>query len=190
VSAAADRAIFLDRDGTLIADVGYLSSPDRISLLPGVPGALADLKRAGFRLIVVTNQSAIARGRLTHDGLAAIHEEIAARIRAAGGPGPDAFYYCPHLPGAPLPGYARACECRKPAPGMILRAAAEWHVDTGRSYAVGDSERDVVAGRRAGCRTILLGACAACGAGVADATANDLAEAARLILVMEGEGGG
>jgi D-glycero-D-manno-heptose 1,7-bisphosphate phosphatase len=178
MSGAPRRAVFLDRDGTLIEDVDYLTDAAQIRVLPGVPGALKLLKEAGFRLIVVTNQSAVARGMLTEEELGLIHEELNRRL-AADGAAVDAFYYCPHLPEGAVKRYARACDCRKPAPGLILRAAAEWRVDTGASFAVGDSERDVEAGRAAGCRTILTGAVRS---RLAGAHAADLAAAVDLIL--------
>lgn len=178
MSGALRRAVFLDRDGTLIEDVDYLTDAAQLHLLPGVPRALCRLKQAGFRLLVVTNQSAVARGMLSEEKLELIHAELNGRL-AARGAALDAFYYCPHLPQGAVARYARACDCRKPAPGLILRAAAQWHVDTGASFAVGDSERDVAAGRSAGCRTILIGAGRS---PLAGAHAADLAAAADLIL--------
>lgn len=172
------RAVFLDRDGTLIEDVDYLTAPAQLRILPGVPAALRQLREAGFLLLVVTNQSAVARGMLSEEELAAIHAELNRRL-AAEGAAVDAFYYCPHLPDGVVGRYARACDCRKPAPGLLRRAAQEWGVDAARSYAVGDSARDVEAGRRAGCYSILVGAA---DAGGADARAADLAAAAAIIL--------
>jgi len=178
MSGPLRRAVFLDRDGTLIEDVDYLTEPGQIRILPGVPAALRRLKEAGFLLIVVTNQSAVARGMLTEAKLTAVHAELNGRL-AAEGAAVDAFYYCPHLPDGVVERYARACDCRKPAAGLLRRAAAEWHVDPARSYAVGDSERDVEAGRAAGCFSILLGGGRS---GHADALAADLAGAADVIL--------
>ncbi|NLW51107.1 MAG: HAD family hydrolase [Candidatus Brocadiaceae bacterium] len=167
------RAVFLDRDGTLIRDADYLTEVDQVEFLPGVPEALHALREAGYLLLVVTNQSAIARGWLSEPELVRIHAELNARLRAAGA-SVDAFYYCPHLPDGAVAQYARACDCRKPAPGLILRAAGEWRVDLGRSFMVGDSERDVEAGRRAGCRTVRIGR--------SPGAAADLGEAAGRIL--------
>jgi len=175
------RAVFLDRDGVLIQDVGYLSRPDQVRVLGGVPAALRRLREAGFLLLVVTNQSAIARGWLTEDDLATIHDMLNKELAGAGA-GIDAFYYCPHLPDGEVAAYARTCECRKPAPGMILEAARQWGVVLDRSYVIGDSARDVEAGRRAGCRTILVGSGPTC---EADACARDLAEAADRVLRWE-----
>ncbi|MHC4480440.1 MAG: D-glycero-alpha-D-manno-heptose-1,7-bisphosphate 7-phosphatase [Planctomycetota bacterium] len=144
----------------------------------GAPEALKLLAEAGFLLIVATNQSAIARGWLTEEGLEAVHAEL-RRLLEARGARIDAFYHCPHLPDGTVERYARSCRCRKPEPGLIERAARDWDVDLSRSYVVGDSPRDAEAGRRAGCATILLGGPAH---SVAEASARDLQEAARMIL--------
>ncbi len=186
VSKAPSRAVFLDRDGTLIKDVDYLTRIEDIQLLPGVPEALRMLKGAGFRLLVVTNQSAIARGRLTEERLEALHAAL-NRLLEAEGAAVDAFYHCPHLPEGKVERYARACTCRKPEPGLLHRAAGEWHVNLGRSYMVGDSARDVEAGRRAGCASILIGSGPSPSA---DAVVADLREAASLILRRDVAGGG
>jgi D-glycero-D-manno-heptose 1,7-bisphosphate phosphatase len=177
VTAGRQRAVFLDRDGTIIEDVDYLTDPEEVRVLPGVVGALRDLRAAGFLLIVVTNQSAVARGWLTEERLGAVHAELDRRL-ACGGARVDAYYYCPHLPDGSVPRYAVECACRKPAPGMLEAAAREHNVDLRRSYMVGDSVRDVEAGRRAGCRPILVGEaqCEAC------ERASDLAGAAQTIL--------
>jgi len=184
VSKPANRAVFLDRDGTIVRDVDYLTSVDQLEILPGVARALARLRAAGFLLLVVTNQSAIARGRLSEEELARIHAELNRRLEARG-TRIDAFYHCPHLPGGVVEAYARECRCRKPEPGLIERAAREWDVDLGRSYVVGDSERDVEAGRRAGCATLLIGK-----AGTGGAAVGDLEEAARRIIRRERDDGG
>lgn len=178
VTGRTNRAVFLDRDGTIIEDVDSLTRIEEMRILPGVPEALRRLREAGFLLIIVTNQSAIARGRLTESGLAVLHEELNRRL-AAEGAALDAFYYCPHLPGAVEAAYDCACRCRKPAPGLLWQAAREWRVKLRRSYMVGDSDRDVEAGRRAACTTILIGS----GSPVpADAAAADLGKAASIIL--------
>jgi D-glycero-D-manno-heptose 1,7-bisphosphate phosphatase len=164
--------VFLDRDGCIIEDADYLTEVAQIQVLPGVPEALRLLRRAGYRLLVVTNQSAVARGWLTEQKLHVIHRALDERLAEAG-VRLDAYYYCPHL--AEVSG---ACNCRKPAPGMLKQAAAEWHVDTARSWMVGDSERDVQAGAAVGCRTILIGS----GPTAAEATVGSLREAADIIL--------
>ena len=148
-------AFFLDRDGVIVEDVHYLSEPCRLSLIPGSAEAIAHLNRNGIPVIVVTNQSGIARGYYppsrvdeTHDRLSSLLELHNARI--------DRYYYCPHHPTEGLHPYRTACECRKPRPGMLLRAAAELHLDLSRSYMVGDRMSDLETGSNAGCRPILV----------------------------------
>ncbi len=140
--------IFLDRDGTLNPDPGYIKSPDQLELFPGVPEALARLKRAGARLIVVTNQSGIARGLLSRDDLTAVHGKLAQLLDAAGAP-LDAVYFCPHHPDD-------GCGCRKPNRGMIDQAVTEQGVDLDRSYLVGDTVRDIELAKRVGVKSILV----------------------------------
>lgn len=143
-------AVFLDRDGTLNADRGYVCRPEDIRWLPGVAAALARLRWAGYLLIVVTNQSGIARGYYDEQTMQALHDWMGADLRAQGAH-IDAFYHCPHHPDI-----SGACPCRKPAPGLLLRAAEDWFIDLGHSWMVGDKMSDVVAGRAAGCTPILL----------------------------------
>jgi D-glycero-D-manno-heptose 1,7-bisphosphate phosphatase len=152
----ARRAIFLDRDGVLVRDVGPLTSPADIVLTPGVALALAQLARADFRLIVVSNQTVVARGLLNEAAVIELEREIEARIAAEGGPALDAFYFCPHHPKATRLELRTDCTCRKPAPGLLLRAAAEHDVSLANSFMIGDRASDVVAGLRAGCTTIQL----------------------------------
>lgn len=148
------RAIFLDKDGTLVRDVPYNVDPGRIVLTPGAVTGLGRLKRAGFLLVLVSNQSGVARGLFPEAALAGVWDRLAALL---GEVTIDAVRYCPHHPEGTVPPHARRCGCRKPAPGMILDAARALDVDTGRSWMVGDILDDVEAGRRAGCRTLLLG---------------------------------
>ncbi len=182
------RTVFLDRDGVLIRELGFVTHPKQIEILPGVPGALALLRRQGFRLVVVTNQSAIARGLLTEEALARIHADLRARLLALD-PGAfwDAVYFCPHHPQEGHAPYRIDCTCRKPRPGMLLRAIAEHGLDPARSWMIGDSPRDVAAGREAGCRTAALpGPDGACPPG-ADLQAASLADlAARIIASPRG----
>ncbi|MDH5739315.1 MAG: lipopolysaccharide heptosyltransferase II [Nitrospira sp.] len=140
--------IFLDRDGTLNADPGYIKSPDQLELFPGVPEALARLKQAGARLILVTNQSGVARGLLSHDDLAAVHAKL-NRILDGAGASLDAIYFCPHHPND-------GCECRKPNPGMIDQAVRERRVDLERAYLIGDHVRDIELAKRIGARSVLV----------------------------------
>jgi D-glycero-D-manno-heptose 1,7-bisphosphate phosphatase len=149
------RAVFLDRDGTLILDPGYLSRPEDVALLPGVAEGLAALRRAGFLLVVVTNQSGIARGKYT----VAEYESVEARLGAvlsAQGVEIDATYYCPYHPDGTVPPYDVEHEDRKPNPGMWRRAAADLGIDLSASWSIGDGERDIVAGKRAGTKGVLL----------------------------------
>jgi histidinol-phosphate phosphatase family protein len=142
------RAVFLDRDGTIIYDVGYPRDPRQIRLLPRVGGALARLRRQGFSLVLISNQSGIGRGVLTLEETERVHRQVVSSL-AEYGVGLDAAYYCPHAP-------EEQCRCRKPSPEMLLRAARELGLDLSRSFMVGDKPSDIEAGKRAGCRTILL----------------------------------
>ena len=179
------RAVFLDRDGTIVQDVDFLDDPEGLCLLPGAARAIRLVNAAGVLAVVVSNQSGIARGYLTEDGLAAIHDRLRA-ILAAEGARLDDILYCPHLPEGTVERYARSCTCRKPEPGMILEAARRHGIDLGRSVAIGDAARDVEAGRRAGCRTVLL-----CRPGCpepdapADHVADSLLAAVRWYLTLE-----
>ncbi|MBI5190013.1 MAG: D-glycero-beta-D-manno-heptose 1,7-bisphosphate 7-phosphatase [Nitrospirae bacterium] len=148
----ADRAVFLDRDGTINEEVGYLSDPEQVALLPGAADALARLKQAGFALVVVTNQSGIARGYFGEDELRGVNETL-GRLLAESGAAIDAFYHCPHHPAH---GEVRGCDCRKPKPGMAIRAARELGLDLARSYFVGDKQTDVELGMNAGGKPILV----------------------------------
>lgn len=142
------RAVFLDRDGTLIEDVGYPRDPATVVLLDGALSTSRELSRRGFTLVVVSNQSGIARGLVTTSEAAAVHERFVS-LFAAGGVHFDAVAYCPHGP-------ADGCDCRKPAPGMLLDTAARLELDLEGSFMVGDKASDMEAGRRAGCQTILI----------------------------------
>ena len=148
-------AVFLDRDGTIIEDAGYLHRADQLALFPWTVDAIRALNRAGLPVIVVTNQSAIARGLLTEPALAAIHRDLSERL-AAGGARVDAYYYCPHHPEGPVAEYAMTCGCRKPATGLIERAARDLGLDPHRSYVVGDKWVDVGLARGVGARAILV----------------------------------
>jgi D-glycero-D-manno-heptose 1,7-bisphosphate phosphatase len=167
---AGDPAVFVDRDGTVIEDVGYPSDPDQVRLLDGAADALAQLRAAGFRLVVVSNQSGIGRGLIAPEDAERVHERFVAEL-AAGGVALDAVRYCPHAP-------EDGCDCRKPAPGLIVAAAAELGIDLSRSFVVGDRESDVEAGRAAGCATILLGT----GSSSADHVAADWGDVLRFVL--------
>jgi D-glycero-D-manno-heptose 1,7-bisphosphate phosphatase len=151
-----NTAIFLDRDGVLIEDVDLLTNPRDIRVLEGVPQALRRLKEDGFRLIVVSNQTVVARGLATEEEVLAIQAEVERFLEQVGAPRLDGFYFCPHHPNATLPAYRTACECRKPRPGLLLRAAREHNLNLDVSFAVGDRITDIIAGARAGCWTVLV----------------------------------
>jgi D-glycero-D-manno-heptose 1,7-bisphosphate phosphatase len=150
-----EPAVFLDRDGTLIEEVGYLDRLERMAIFPWTLEAMRLLHRAGFRVIVTTNQAGVARGYFGEDFVARAHAHLDSLVRSAGGE-VAGYYYCPHHPEADVREYRRACECRKPAPGMLLQAAREHDIDLSRSFAVGDRWSDVEAGTRAGVRTVLV----------------------------------
>lgn len=147
--------MFLDKDGTLIENVPYNVDPALIRLAPGAGEALRMLRDCGYALFVVSNQSGVARGYFGEEALAAVEARVRELLRAEG-VGIDAFAWCPHHPSGTVAAYARACDCRKPEPGMLTRLAAEHGMDLSRSWMVGDSGSDVEAGRRAGCRTVLV----------------------------------
>jgi D-glycero-D-manno-heptose 1,7-bisphosphate phosphatase len=150
------KAVFLDRDGVLVRDVGLVTRPEQLQLYPGSAEAVRRLKNGRFAVVVVTNQPVVARGQASEADVAAIHERLQEMLVGAGGARVDAFYVCAHHPQAEVPRYRRVCDCRKPRPGLILRAARELHLRLEDSYLVGDRLTDIVAGRRAGCRTILV----------------------------------
>lgn len=147
--------VFLDRDGTLIEEVGYLDRLDRLSLFPWSLDAVRLLNRARFRVIVITNQAGVGRGYFGEAFVRRTHTHLDGLIRAAGGE-VAGYYYCPHHPDASVAEYRRTCECRKPAPGLLLQAASEHDLDLSRSFAVGDRWSDIEAGSRAGVRTVLV----------------------------------
>jgi D,D-heptose 1,7-bisphosphate phosphatase len=146
-------AVFLDRDGTLIEEVGYLDRIERLELFPWSLEAVRLLNRAGFRVVVITNQAGVARGYFGEDFVRRTHQHLDGLVRASGGE-VAGYYYCPHHPDADVEEYRRTCECRKPSPGLLLRAAREHDLDLARSFAVGDRWTDVEAGARAGARTV------------------------------------
>lgn len=149
------KAVFLDRDGTLIRNHHYGCDPNGIELLEGVPEGLGLLKRAGYALVVVTNQSGIARGFFTEKDLEEMHRRL-GRLLEQRGAGIDGWYYCPHHPEGVVPEYSRVCDCRKPRSGMVLRACSEMGLDASASWILGDILDDVEAGKRVGTRAVLL----------------------------------
>ena len=153
----ADKAIFLDRDNTIIEDPGYISDPDQVKLLDGAAEALNKLSAMGYKLIVVSNQSGVARGIVTEKTLEQIHQKL-RQLLAEKNAYLDKIYYCPYHPEGVIEKYRRESDLRKPNPGMILAAAKDMDIDLDRSWAIGNSYRDILAGQRAGCKTILIDA--------------------------------
>ena len=151
----SNKAIFLDRDGTIIQDPGYINHPDQVKLLGGATEALTELIAMGYKLIVVTNQSAVARGIVTEKVLGAIHNRL-KQLLAKKAVHLEAIYYCPYHPDGTISKYRKESDWRKPNPGMLLAAADEMDIELGGSWVIGNSVRDVDAGRRAGCKTILI----------------------------------
>lgn len=147
-------AVFLDRDGTVIREVHYLADPDHVELLPGAASAIRSLREAGYLCVVVSNQSAVGRGMLTLETLELVHAEFCRRLTCEGA-AIDGWYFCPEAPRTTDRTQVDHPD-RKPAPGMLLRAAAELGIDLAASWMVGDMVSDLLAGRNAGCRGSIL----------------------------------
>jgi len=143
-----NKAVFLDRDGTIAKDVPYCSRPEDFILLPGAAEGIRLLNKHGFKVVIITNQSGIARGYFTEEMLSRIHDKM-RRDLAKSSAHVDAIYYCPHHPDD-------HCECRKPKPKMLLQAASDLNIDLGKSYVIGDKNIDIEMGENAGCQTILI----------------------------------
>ena len=150
-----EAAVFLDRDGTIIREVGHLHRRDQVEILPRVPEAIRLLRAQGFCVVVVTNQSAVARGLLTEEELGMIHAELKARL-AQEEAHLDGIYYCPHHPTEGNGAYRCACNCRKPNTGMIAKAAADLGLDPSRSYVVGDQVADMELADRVGAKGVRI----------------------------------
>ncbi|WP_027218068.1 D-glycero-beta-D-manno-heptose 1,7-bisphosphate 7-phosphatase [Butyrivibrio fibrisolvens] len=153
------KAVFLDRDGTINKYVGFLRNIDEFELLPGVSEAVRKINESGYLAIVVTNQPVIARGEVTYDELNEIHNKMETLL-GEDGAYLDAIYFCPHHPDSGFEGEIRElktnCECRKPKPGMLIKAAEDYNIDLSASFMVGDGDNDITAGNAAGCKSILL----------------------------------
>lgn len=149
------QAIFLDKDGTLVVDVPYNVDPRRIVLASGIATGLKRLSDAGFKLVVISNQSGVAHGYFEEEALRGVILRL-AELLGEHGVRLDGFYYCPHHPQGEIARYTGECECRKPQPGMIQRAARDLQIDLSRSWMIGDILDDVEAGHRAGCRAVLI----------------------------------
>ncbi len=176
------KAVFLDRDGVInhkASEGEYVTRWEDFHFLPGVADGIALLNRAGWSVIVISNQRCVAKGLLSIEELETIHRRMSEELFAAGAK-LDGIYYCPHEK-------EFACDCRKPAPGMLLTAAKEHQIDLRSSWMIGDSETDVEAGKRAGCRTARLVANPELAHRDADMMAGSLVEASRRILIEPGD---
>jgi D-glycero-D-manno-heptose 1,7-bisphosphate phosphatase len=149
------RAVFIDRDGTLSEEVGYVNHIDRLRLIDGSASAIRRLNEAGLQTVLVTNQAGVARGYFDEQMVADVHERLRALLIEHGAR-LDGIYYCPHHPDVGVPPYRQDCECRKPGPGMLLRAQEEMGIDLASSYIVGDSFKDLRAGAAVGAIPILV----------------------------------
>ncbi|HET9179432.1 MAG TPA: HAD family hydrolase [Terriglobia bacterium] len=183
-------AIFLDRDGAVTDEVGYINHISRARIYPYAPEAVRLLKSTGLPVIIVTNQSGVGRGYFTEEIVHQVHRMVQEALQAAG-TSMDAFYFCPHHPGAAIEKYRQECRCRKPGTGMPEQAAEQFGIDLGASYVVGDTWRDMQMGFNIGARTVLL--MTGYGRGeyeyrrqnwprMPDLIAQDLLEAARLVV--------
>ena len=155
MSPAARAGVFLDRDGTIIEEIGYLDRVERVVFYPWTVDAVRALNRAGLPVVLVTNQSGVARGFFSESVVEAVHRHIASMLEA-GGAHIDAYYYCPHHPDGKVQGYAQHCDCRKPGRGLVDRAALELGIDPTRSFVVGDRWLDVALARAVGAQSILV----------------------------------
>lgn len=151
-----NKAIFLDRDGTINPDPGYISNPDDFNIYEGVAESLARLKKAGYLLVLITNQSGISRGLISLAQLDKIHAKLQSQLSEAGVQ-LDAIYYCPHHPDFPYSDGKTTCDCRKPEPGMVLKAIQELNIAPGKSFMIGDRSSDIKIGIKTGVRPIHIG---------------------------------
>jgi D-glycero-D-manno-heptose 1,7-bisphosphate phosphatase len=147
--------VFLDRDGTINEEVGYVNHIDRFALLPGAVEAIRELNRFGLKVILITNQSGVARGYFPEKLLKAVHEKLCSMVEAAGGH-LDGIYYCPHHPVEGKPPYRKDCHCRKPKIGMLQTASDELEIDLERSYVIGDRLNDIKLANNAGSKGVLV----------------------------------
>jgi histidinol-phosphate phosphatase family protein len=176
------RAAFLDRDGVINRkrpEGQYVTRWEDLEILPGVSESIALLGKAGYCVLVVSNQRCVAKGLLTVEELESIHQRMCRELAAAGAV-ISKVYYCPHETQPP-------CECRKPAPGMLLTAAREHEIDMAGSWMIGDSDIDIEAGRRAGCRTVRISSSKEVTKGAAEVVAPSLLSAVRKLLQLEGK---
>jgi D,D-heptose 1,7-bisphosphate phosphatase len=150
-----NTAVFLDRDGTINEEVGYLDSLDKFKVIPSAYEAIRLINESGMKAVVISNQAGVARGLFTEDFVKITHEHLQTALRKKGAY-IDNFYYCPHHPTEGIESYRKDCNCRKPAPGMLLRAAQDLNIDLTKSYLVGDRFRDMEAAKKAGVKRVLV----------------------------------
>ena len=150
-----NKAIFLDRDGTINVDKGYLYKPEDFEFIDGVPEAIKKMHELGYLVIVITNQSGVARGYYTENDIEILHQYIDAKLNGYG-TWIDAYYYCPHHPKAIISSYRKECSCRKPNNGLFKRAMQEWNINPRASWAIGDKERDIEPARNLNIKTVLI----------------------------------
>ncbi len=150
-----NKAVFLDRDGTINEEVNYLHRPEQLRIIPGVYEALTIFKTYGYKLIVISNQAGLAKGIFTYSDLASVNREL-GRLLLVQGIKLDGFYFCPHHPEGKVEELTTVCKCRKPEPGLLLRAIAEHNIAPYNSYMIGDKLIDVAAGKQAGCKAGLV----------------------------------
>lgn len=148
-------AVFLDRDGTINWEAGYIRELENLNLMPGAAAAIKELNEMMVPVFLVTNQSGVARGYYPESWIGKLHERL-VKLLSDEGAKLDALYYCPHLPDGQVPEFSFACDCRKPEPGMLLQAQKEHDIDLGKSVMVGDKATDVEVGQRVGTKTVLL----------------------------------
>jgi D-glycero-D-manno-heptose 1,7-bisphosphate phosphatase len=176
------KAIFLDRDGTINRHIGFLRKPEELELLPGAAEAVKRINASGYLAVVITNQPVIARGEVTTEQLQIIHNKLETLLGREGAY-IDGLYYCPHHPDkgfeGEVPELKIECDCRKPKPGLILKAAQDFNIDLQSSWMIGDGKNDIGAGKNAGCKTTLIGGDQTIGA---DLTAPSLLEAVKQII--------
>lgn len=177
-------AVFLDRDGTLIEEYPYLHQAERVALMPGAAAALSRLARVGFALVMVTNQAGVARGFYGEDAVERVHRRVRELLADQASVTLDGVYYCPHHADGAVARYARACRCRKPAPGMLEAAARDLALDLAASYLVGNDPADVGAARAAGATPLFVttGQAAGCAPPPGVAAFRSLAAAADAVL--------
>ncbi|HZE98902.1 MAG TPA: HAD family hydrolase [Planctomycetota bacterium] len=181
------KAVFLDRDGTLIVERGYITVPEGVELIPGAAAAVTQLRKAGWKVFVVTNQGSVAKGMITEEELGLIHFRMISLL-AEQGAELDGIYYCPHHPDGDQIQYSVECDCRKPRPGMLERAASEHGLDLDACVMIGDTVRDIEAGHSTGGKAVLVltghGPDSVQEEHGADHVADDLAAAALWLLAL------